>query len=87
MTAGRYVFYALVWKYHWRLIQKSNYLSSVMAYRKKKDEIEYIAVDLSLPIGGPHPKSGHRDFVTVWQKVPGTLIHSIAGKCQRPPNP
>ena len=79
MTAGRYVFYALVWKYHWRLIQKSNLLSSVMAYKKKKeDTIEYHAVDLSRPVAGTHSQSEHREFITVWQKVPDTPIQSIA---------
>jgi hypothetical protein len=71
MTAGRFIFYALVWKYGWRLVQKSNVLSSVMAYRKKSDDTEYCAVELSRPVAGAHSHSEHREFITVWERSPG----------------
>lgn len=90
MTSGRYVFYALVWKYHWRLIQKLNHLSSVMAYRKKIDDsIESYTVEHSRLVAGTHSQSEHREFTTIWQKEPGIPIHLIAREmseaAQNPP--
>lgn len=71
MTPGRYIFYALVWKYGWRLVQKSNRLSQVMAYHKKSDDTEYCAVELSRPVAGAHKHSECREFITVWERKPG----------------
>lgn len=73
MTPGRYVFYALVWKYHWRLVQKSNRLAQVMKYTRKDQDTEYQAVELSRPIAGAHKHSEHREFITVWERVPGAF--------------
>jgi len=83
MTAGRYVFYALAWKYGWRLILKSNRLSQIMKYRPKprpvKDDdgneavIVYDSVELSSPVAGSRKGSGAREFRTVWERIPGTF--------------
>lgn len=72
MTPGRYIFYALVWKYGWRLVQKSARLSQVMAYhREESDDTEYCAVELSRPAAGAHQHSECREFVTIWERAPG----------------
>lgn len=68
MTAGRHVFNALVWKYGWRLIQKSHGLSDVMRYRKPDSDIKYHTVELSRPIAGAHKHSEKREFITTWVK-------------------
>lgn len=67
MTAGRYVFNALVWKYGWRLIQKSRGLSKVMRY-KKHSTINCQAVELSPPVAGAHKQNEERNYTTVWVK-------------------
>lgn len=73
MTAGRYVFNALAWKYGWRLIQKSNHLSEVMKYKKPEGVVKYYAVELSRPVAGAHKNSELRDYQTMWVK-PGTTF-------------
>jgi hypothetical protein len=70
MTPGRYIFYALVWKYGWRLVQKSNRLSKIMAYHKS-DDTEYCAVELSRPVAGAHKNSECREHIIVWERSPG----------------
>ncbi len=68
MTAGRHVFNALVWKYGWRLIQKSRGLSNIMRYRKPISDIEYQAVELSRPLPGANAQNERREYTTMWVK-------------------
>ena len=46
MTVGRQVFNSRVWKYGWRLVQKSRGQSEVMRYHNPDSEINCIAVEL-----------------------------------------
>jgi len=68
MTAGRHVFNALVWKYGWRLIQKSRELSKVMRYCKRDTDINYQAVEISRPVPGVNKECKKREFFTAWVK-------------------
>lgn len=68
MTAGRHVFNALVWKYGWRLIQKSRGLSDAMRYHKPISAIDYYAVEISRPMAGTHKHSELREYTTTWVK-------------------
>jgi hypothetical protein len=76
MTAGRHVFNALAWKYHWRLIQKSNRLSAVMKYQKPADGVDYYAVEISRPVAGSQAGANLNDYVTVWAKA-GTTYERV----------
>jgi len=95
MTAGRYVFYALAWKNHWRLIQKSNRLSKIMKCQKKEHlveddngemmPIEYTAVEISRPVAGAHNQSELREYTTMWIKKGAEFRHWYPEKCEIKP--
>jgi hypothetical protein len=63
-----------VWKYGWRLIQKSRSLSEVLRYRKPVFAIDCHAVEISWSVAGAHKHSELREYVTVWNPD-GTFKH------------
>jgi hypothetical protein len=75
---SRGAFYEIILPITGGLCRSLTGLFAIMKCQKKESDIEYTAVELLRPVAGVHKDSEHREFITVWQKEPGTPINSIA---------